>query len=90
MNGAHGWADTARTTVGTVDNDDVFRRTAANRRRAADLLAGLSPEQWRTPSLCAGWTIRELAGHLLMPMETSIPAFLVELVRAKSAAVSST
>ena len=57
MNGAHGRADTARTTVGTVDTDDVFRRTAANRRRAADLLAGLSPEQWLTPSLCAGWTI---------------------------------
>ena len=56
-----------------MDNDDLFRRTAANRRRAADLLAGLTPEQWSTPSLCAGWTVRELAGHLIMPMKTSIP-----------------
>jgi uncharacterized protein (TIGR03083 family) len=72
-----------RTTVGEVDNDDVFRRTAANRRRAADLLAGLSPEQWRTPSLCAGWTIRELAGHLLMPMEISVPRLLRTLVRTR-------
>ena len=69
-----------------MDNDDVFGRTAANRRRAADLLAGLTPEQWRTPSLCAGWTIRELAGHLLMPMELSIPRVLVAMVRARGSA----
>jgi uncharacterized protein (TIGR03083 family) len=66
-----------------MDNDDLFRRTAANRRRAADMLAGLTPEQWSTPSLCAGWTVRELAGHLIMPVEASIPRFLVALVRAK-------
>ena len=56
-----------------MDTDDIVRRTAANRRRAADLLDGLSPEQWATPSLCAGWTVRVLAGHLLMPVEMSIP-----------------
>jgi uncharacterized protein (TIGR03083 family) len=66
-----------------MDDDDLFRRTAANRRRAADMLAGLTPEQWKTPSLCAGWTVRELAGHLIMPVEASIPRFLVALVRAK-------
>ena len=66
-----------------MDNDDLFRRTAANRRRAADLLAGLTPEQWSTPTLCSGWTVRELAGHLIMPMEASIPGFLLTLVRAK-------
>jgi hypothetical protein len=60
-----------------VDNGDVIRRAAADRRQAADLLAGLSPEQWRTPSPCAGWTIRELAGHLLMPMEIGVPRLLL-------------
>lgn len=69
-----------------MDNDDLFRRTAANRRRAADLLAGLRPEQWSTPSLCAGWTIRELAGHLIMPMEASNPGFLLVLARARGSA----
>lgn len=65
-----------------MEIDDVFRRTAANRRRAADLLESLTPGQWNTPSLCAGWTIRELAGHLLMPVELSVPRVLVTLVRA--------
>jgi uncharacterized protein (TIGR03083 family) len=29
----------------------------------ADFLAGLTPEQWATPSLCAGWTVRDVAAH---------------------------
>lgn len=29
----------------------------------ADLLAGLTPEQWASPSLCAGWTVRDVAAH---------------------------
>ncbi|WP_022884145.1 maleylpyruvate isomerase family mycothiol-dependent enzyme [Glaciibacter superstes] len=32
--------------------------------RAADLLAALTPEQWESPSLCAGWSVRDVAGHL--------------------------
>jgi uncharacterized protein (TIGR03083 family) len=29
----------------------------------ADFLAGLTPAQWVTPSLCAGWTVRDVAAH---------------------------
>ncbi len=29
----------------------------------ADFLAGLTPEQWDAPSLCAGWTVRDVAAH---------------------------
>lgn len=29
-----------------------------------DLLTGLSDEQWRTPSLCEGWTVRDVVVHL--------------------------
>ena len=66
-----------------MDDSEIFRRTAANRLRAADMLADLTPEQWATPSLCAGWTVRELAGHMIMPLETSVPALLLALVRAR-------
>lgn len=34
------------------------------RRRAADLLAGLSAEQLARPSLCTGWTVHEVGAHL--------------------------
>ncbi|PRY54002.1 uncharacterized protein (TIGR03083 family) [Knoellia remsis] len=41
-----------------------------NRLLAADMLAALTPEQWATPSLCEGWTVREIAGHLIAPLES--------------------
>lgn len=30
-----------------------------------DVLAGLTPEQWEAPSLCVGWRVRDVAGHLI-------------------------
>lgn len=34
----------------------------------ADLLAllgGLSTEQWDAPTLCSGWTVRDVAAHVI-------------------------
>lgn len=41
---------------------------AVDERRAAlsELLAGLSADQWKAQTLCDGWTVRDLAGHLTM------------------------
>ena len=35
----------------------------AERVDFADLLAGLTAEQWGSPSLCAGWSVRDVAAH---------------------------
>lgn len=45
--------------------EEIYRIAAANRVLAADMFAGLDDEQWRTPSLCEGWTVREVAAHLV-------------------------
>jgi len=45
-----------------------------------ELLDGLTPEQWNAPSLCAGWRVRDVVSHLLMPYELSTPRFLAGLV----------
>ncbi|MEV0354725.1 maleylpyruvate isomerase N-terminal domain-containing protein [Nocardia sp. NPDC050697] len=37
---------------------------AEQRRAIAELLAGLAPEEWDRPSLCAGRRIREVATHV--------------------------
>ena len=37
----------------------------AERNELATLLEGLSPEQWTEPSLCAGWTVRDVVAHML-------------------------
>jgi len=31
----------------------------------ADFLAGLSPEQWDSPTLCAGWRVRDVVAHTM-------------------------
>lgn len=65
------------------DAETVYQITTANRLLAADMFATLTPEQWRTPSLCAGWTVREIAAHLLDPLETKVGTLklLVHLAR---------
>ena len=37
----------------------------AERQALADDLAGLSDQQWQAPSLCAGWTVQDVAGHIV-------------------------
>jgi uncharacterized protein (TIGR03083 family) len=31
----------------------------------ADFLAGLTPQHWDSPTLCAGWSVRDVAAHCL-------------------------
>jgi uncharacterized protein (TIGR03083 family) len=48
---------------------------SAERRELAGLLEGLSAEQWRSPSLCAGWTTAHVVAHLTMPFRISEEEF---------------
>jgi uncharacterized protein (TIGR03083 family) len=43
----------------------VFDMIVDERRRTADLVAELTVDQLRQPSLCAGWTMHEVAAHLV-------------------------
>jgi uncharacterized protein (TIGR03083 family) len=63
--------------------EDVRAAVAAERREQAELLAGLAPQQWDAPTLCAGWRVREVVAHTTLPFRTSQPKLLVELVRAR-------
>ena len=58
--------------------DDI----ATERLGIAEVLEGLTEAQWQTPSLCGKWSVRELAGHLVVPFHTSIPNFAVAMVKA--------
>ena len=52
------------------------------RRRMADLLAGLSDAELRRPSLCATWTVHDVAAHLVDTARTTRLGFVVGLARA--------
>jgi uncharacterized protein (TIGR03083 family) len=43
----------------------------------ADLLEGLSPEEWETPSRCAGWRVADVAAHVVGTL-TDVTAFRLE------------
>ncbi|MBX0300087.1 maleylpyruvate isomerase family mycothiol-dependent enzyme [Cryobacterium sp. 1639] len=48
----------------------------------ADLLAELTPEQWETASLCGGWRVRDVAGHLVWRLGSSNRELLGSAARA--------
>jgi uncharacterized protein (TIGR03083 family) len=71
--------------VGEVEMSDDEVRTAvvAERREQAELLAGLTPEQWEAPSLCAGWRVREVIAHTTSAYRLSFPRFLLDVLGAR-------
>ena len=62
---------------------DLLELLAAERCTLADVLDGLSTEQWERPTLAAGWTARHVVAHLVMPFRYSIPRFAFNMVRAR-------
>lgn len=54
---------------------------AAHRRSLAAALSTLTTEQWRGPSLCAGWTPAHVLAHLTMPFRISESDFMAGLQR---------
>ena len=47
-----------------MHEDDIWRHIDEQRADLADVLDTLTPSQWSTPSLCEGWTVRDVAAHL--------------------------
>ena len=52
------------------------------REALADDLATLTDEQWATASLCPGWSVRDVLGHLIATAKMTQGAFFANLARA--------
>jgi len=63
--------------------EELLDAIEVERLALAHVLDGLEPEQWATPSLCAGWTVREVVAHLTMSFRLSGPRFALEMVKAR-------
>ena len=61
---------------------DPFAPIATQRRALADVLAGLTAEQWEVRSLCDAWTVHQLAGHMVVPFQVGIPRVVLEMGKA--------
>lgn len=49
-----------------MTDDEIWAAIDAHRLRTAELLEQLSADEWRHPSLCDGWTVRDVAAHLTL------------------------
>ena len=59
---------------------DTFAEIADERRSLAALLSGLTGEQQATQSLCSEWSVHDVAAHLIVPLEVSIPKFALAML----------
>lgn len=66
-----------------MDKDEVWGHIHEQRRTLARLLAGLDPEAWSTPSLCAGWTVRDVAAHVIASPQIRVRDMPGVLVRGR-------
>ena len=64
-----------------MDVDEVWGHTHEQRRALAMLLRDLSDEEWAVPSLCEGWTVRDVAAHVMRSATVTPVEMAVALVR---------
>jgi uncharacterized protein (TIGR03083 family) len=62
-----------------MNPEELWAAIDTQRIRTADLLSELTPGEWDTPSLCDGWTVRDVAAHLTLQQMTLGSALLAAL-----------
>jgi uncharacterized protein (TIGR03083 family) len=70
-------------TSSSVPVGELRALIAAERRELAGVLAGLPPQAWDRPTLCAGWRVREVVSHITMPFRYSTARFAMEMIRSR-------
>jgi uncharacterized protein (TIGR03083 family) len=63
-----------------ADSAKTWQLIHTERAALADTLATLTPEQWATPSLCGGWTVKQLAAHVMAGAEQTPAHFLTGML----------
>ena len=60
-----------------MDAETSWRVIEQERLSLADLLEGLTDEQWNAPSLCDGWRIKDVAAHVALAPQPPSPLTMV-------------
>ena len=63
-------------------DEETWRYIHTERGQLAETLAGLSAEQWATPSWCAGWSVQQATGHVVAAAEQTPLNFYRQLAAA--------
>ncbi len=70
-------------TAPTARDAGITGSIAAERQELATILAGLPPQSWDSPTLCAGWRVREVVAHITMPFRYRPARFAFEMIRSR-------
>jgi uncharacterized protein (TIGR03083 family) len=62
--------------------DSIWPTIHAERKALVDDLAGLTPEQWTTQSLCSEWNIHQVLAHQLSAAKMTPPKFFGKFAAA--------
>ena len=65
-----------------MKSQELWRSIHTERAHLIDSWIGLTSEQWSAPSLCEGWSIQDVAGHLVGGAEQTPANFFIELAQA--------
>jgi len=67
-----------------MNPEDVWRGIDGQRGLLVDLLEDLSDQEWQHPSLCAGWSVRQVAAHVALQNTSwsAMPRGVVEIIKA--------
>ncbi len=74
----------AETSMRLTTKDEMLDAITRQRLRLADTLASCTDAQWDAMSLCQGWKVRDVVGHLLTILEIPVGRFLTNVVKARS------
>jgi uncharacterized protein (TIGR03083 family) len=66
-----------------LDTDELWRIVDQERKSLAELLEGLSPEEWETRTRCGDWRVRDVAAHLTIAARFRYGQVVREMLRAR-------
>ncbi|NRQ40272.1 maleylpyruvate isomerase family mycothiol-dependent enzyme [Nonomuraea sp. NN258] len=66
-----------------MDTEAVHAAVEAERLSLCALLEKLDDAEWATPSLCSGWTVRDVAAHLTTTTRTTPLSMVTGMIRAR-------
>ncbi|HEV3267531.1 MAG TPA: maleylpyruvate isomerase family mycothiol-dependent enzyme [Acidimicrobiales bacterium] len=65
-----------------MNASEVWSNIHAERAQMADTWAALAPEQWDVASWCTGWSVQDVAGHVVAAAEQTPPNFFKDMAKA--------
>jgi len=65
------------------EQDAIAAAVTVERLALCELVEGLQPQDWDMPSLCEGWTVRHVVGHLALATQETFRDIVIGMIRAR-------